>query len=103
MVGLFLRAQSGELRFPQLFWAANAILDPKNYTVTSFAILQQHSRAMNFTCQMLYFYSTQAVTSCSNVKELYEMANVENKIPDGDQAYPNSALSSEKGMEFELK
>ncbi|KAJ7872797.1 P-loop containing nucleoside triphosphate hydrolase protein [Mycena olivaceomarginata] len=100
IMGILTRI-SGDL--PMLFWAANAILDPKNYTVTSFAILQQHSRAMNFTCQMLYFYSTQAVTSCSNVKELYEMANVENKIPDGDQAYPNSALSSEKGMEFELK
>ncbi|KAJ7352019.1 P-loop containing nucleoside triphosphate hydrolase protein [Mycena albidolilacea] len=100
IMGILTRI-SGDL--PMLFWAANAILDSKNYTVTSFAILQQHSRAMNFTCQMLYFYSTQAVTSCSNVKELYEMANVENKIPDGDQAYPNSAVSSEKGMEFELK
>jgi hypothetical protein len=52
---------------------------------------------------MVYFNFTEAVTSFSQVKELYELANVENKIPDGDQAYPNFAHSSEKGMGFELK
>ncbi|KAJ7872817.1 P-loop containing nucleoside triphosphate hydrolase protein [Mycena olivaceomarginata] len=62
-------------------------------TVTSFAILQQHSQALNFTCQMIYFNFTEAVTSFSQVKELYELASVENKIPDGDQAYPNFAHS----------
>ncbi|KAJ7352001.1 P-loop containing nucleoside triphosphate hydrolase protein [Mycena albidolilacea] len=89
--------------FPMLFWAANAILDPKNYTVTSFAILQQHSQALNLTCQTIYFNFAEAVTSFSQVKELYELANIENKIPGGDQAYPNFAHNSEKGMGFELK
>ena len=52
---------------------------------------------------MIYYDFTRAAESCSHIKELYEMANVENKIPDGDAAYPNSILSSDKGMEFELK
>ncbi|KAF7358426.1 Lipid A export ATP-binding/permease protein MsbA [Mycena venus] len=100
IMGILIRL-SGDL--PTLFWAANAILAPNNYTITSFAILQQHAGALNVTCQMIYYEFSLAAQSCSHIKELYEMAEVENKIPDGDEAYPDSTLSSDKGMEFELK
>ncbi|KAF7335630.1 Lipid A export ATP-binding/permease protein MsbA [Mycena venus] len=98
---LMLQRLSGD--FPTLFWAANAILTPKHYTVTSFAILQQHAQALNYSFQIIYHDFTRVSESFSHINELYDMANVENKIPDGDEVYPNSALSSEKGMAFELK
>ncbi|KAF8139286.1 P-loop containing nucleoside triphosphate hydrolase protein [Mycena galopus ATCC 62051] len=88
---------------PTLFWAANAILDPKSFTITSFAILQQHAQALNFTVRMIYQDFTLAAESCSLIKELYDMESVVNKIQDGSEAYPNSSLSSNKGMEFELR
>ncbi|KAJ6532944.1 P-loop containing nucleoside triphosphate hydrolase protein [Mycena capillaripes] len=92
---------SGDL--PTLYWAANAILDPKSYTVTSFAILQQHAQALNITFQLIFYDFSRVAEACSNIKELYDMADVENKIPDGCRAYPNSTLSTEKGMSFELR
>ncbi|KAJ7893210.1 P-loop containing nucleoside triphosphate hydrolase protein [Mycena leptocephala] len=88
---------------PTLYWAANAILDPKRHTVTSFAILQQHAQALSFTFQMLYYDFSRAAESCSHIKELYDMADVENKIRDGDVGYPNSTRSTGDGMEFELR
>ncbi|KAJ6592520.1 P-loop containing nucleoside triphosphate hydrolase protein [Mycena capillaripes] len=96
-----LQRLSGDL--PTLFWVANAILDPKHCTVTSFAILQQHAQALNRSFQVIYHDFSGVFETFSQIKELYDMANVENRIPDGDDTYPNSALSSEKGMAFELK
>ncbi|KAJ7486905.1 P-loop containing nucleoside triphosphate hydrolase protein, partial [Mycena latifolia] len=88
---------------PTLYWAASAILQPKGFTVTSFAILQQHAQTLNFTVQMIWMDSSRAAECFSNIKQLYSLAHVQNKVVDGGQAYPNSTLSSDKGMDFELK
>ncbi|KAJ7486478.1 P-loop containing nucleoside triphosphate hydrolase protein [Mycena latifolia] len=88
---------------PTFYWAASAILQPTGLTVTSFAILQQHAQTLNFTVQMIWRDSSRAAHCFSNIKQLYSLADVQNKLVDGAQAYPNSTLSSDKGMSFELK
>ncbi|KAJ7486488.1 P-loop containing nucleoside triphosphate hydrolase protein [Mycena latifolia] len=88
---------------PTFYWAASAILQPTGFTVTSFAILQQHAQTLNFTVQMIWRDSSRAAHCCSNIKQLYSLADVQNKLVDGAQAYPNSTLSSDKGISFELK
>lgn len=87
----------------QLYWATSAILNPTGFTVTSFAILQQHAQALNFTFQMLFFDFSRAAECFSHIKELYDVADVENKLVDGDEPYPNSVRSTDQGMDFELK
>ncbi|KAJ6578164.1 P-loop containing nucleoside triphosphate hydrolase protein [Mycena capillaripes] len=100
MMGILTRLSAD---LPMLYWAVNAIIDPKRYTVTSFAILQQQADALNITFRMISYHFSQGAAAISNIKELYDMADVENKIRDGDQEYPNSASSTEKGMSFELR
>jgi hypothetical protein len=39
----------------------------------------------------------------SDIRELYKIAEVENKIVEGEEAYPNGTLSTEMGMSFEFK
>lgn len=46
---------------------------------------------------------SRAAHYCSQVKLLYDLEKVENKIVDGDNAYPNSVHGTDKGMSFELK
>lgn len=52
---------------------------------------------------MLFFDWSRAAECFSNIKELYDMAEVENKIANGDEPYPNATLSTDKGMAFELR
>ncbi|KAJ7089980.1 P-loop containing nucleoside triphosphate hydrolase protein, partial [Mycena epipterygia] len=98
--GIFTR-MSGDL--PTLYWATSAILNPAGFTVTSFAILQQHAQALNSTFQMLFFDFSRAAECFSHIKELYDVADVENKLVDGDEPYPNSVRSTDQGIDFELK
>ncbi|KAJ7020069.1 P-loop containing nucleoside triphosphate hydrolase protein [Mycena alexandri] len=92
---------SGDL--PTFYWAASALFEPRAFSITSFAILQQHAQALRFTVSVL-FNEVSGIQNCvTTVKDLYKMADVKNKIVDGDQPYPNSALSSDKGMAFELR
>ncbi|KAJ7491750.1 P-loop containing nucleoside triphosphate hydrolase protein [Mycena galericulata] len=88
---------------PTLYWAASAIFQPKSFTVTSFAILQQQAQALNYTVQILSFYLSRATEFCSKTQEIYDIGDVENRIVDGDEAYPNNSLSTDKGMSFELR
>ncbi|KAJ7176356.1 P-loop containing nucleoside triphosphate hydrolase protein [Mycena crocata] len=87
---------------PTLYWAMSAILKPKTLTVTSFAVLQQHAQGLNNTFSMMYYDFTTAAQHCSYITELYDMEEIQNKIADGDEPYPNP-MSSDKGMGFELR
>ncbi|KAJ7155323.1 P-loop containing nucleoside triphosphate hydrolase protein [Mycena filopes] len=88
---------------PTFYWAASALLQPNAMSVTSFAILQQHATALRFTVANL-FSEFESMTDCvSMTRDLYKMEEVTNKIVDGDEAYPNAELSTEKGMAFELR
>ncbi|KAK7055728.1 lipid A export ATP-binding/permease protein MsbA [Favolaschia claudopus] len=87
---------------PTLYWAATSILYPNSFSVTSFAILQQHAKTLNYTVQSIYVKWSYAAKSCSHIQDLYDMGAVENKLADGDEAYPSSQ-SSDNGMAFELR
>jgi ABC-type multidrug transport system fused ATPase/permease subunit len=71
--------------------------------VTSFAILQQHAQSLHSTYNMLWYNFSRATECLSHIKELYSLAEVQNKMVDGHEAYPNSTRSSDKGMAFELR
>ncbi|KAJ7669611.1 P-loop containing nucleoside triphosphate hydrolase protein [Mycena rosella] len=71
--------------------------------MSSIAILQQYSSSLNYSLQML-FWDADKVSKCvTDIKILYETANIKNKVTDGDVVYPRpSADTSEsKGMEID--
>ncbi|KAF7375308.1 Lipid A export ATP-binding/permease protein MsbA [Mycena sanguinolenta] len=87
---------------PTFYWATSVILEPKGFSITAFAILQQHANALRASVFGLFneFSETEAIVSA--IQDLYKVAGIKNKIADGDERYPNSTSTS-KGMAFELK
>ncbi|KAJ7804826.1 P-loop containing nucleoside triphosphate hydrolase protein [Mycena olivaceomarginata] len=88
---------------PTFYWAASAIVRPVNFSITSFAILQQHAQGLRSTIGRLIYEFLQISDYVSDIRELYKIAEVENKIVDGEEPYPNGTLSTEMGMSFEFK
>ncbi|KAF7375311.1 Lipid A export ATP-binding/permease protein MsbA [Mycena sanguinolenta] len=87
---------------PTFYWATSVILEPKGYSITTFAILQQHANALRASVVGLFNEFSQVGAAVSAIQELYKVAGIKNKIADGDERYPNST-STGKGMAFELK
>ncbi|KAJ7879382.1 P-loop containing nucleoside triphosphate hydrolase protein [Mycena leptocephala] len=92
---------AGEL--PTLYWALNAMLWPAKFSMTSIAILQQYSASLNYSLQMLFWDFSQVGKCFTDIKILYETANIKNQIVDGDVAYPRPGVNVSKGMEIELR
>ncbi|KAJ6556320.1 P-loop containing nucleoside triphosphate hydrolase protein [Mycena capillaripes] len=88
---------------PIFYWAANAFFNPTGFSITSFAILQQHAQALRTTV-FEFVYEISGVADCvTTIQDLYKGADIRNKVVDGDEPYPNCTLSTNKGMSFELK
>ncbi|KAJ7711882.1 P-loop containing nucleoside triphosphate hydrolase protein [Mycena metata] len=92
---------AGEL--PTLYWALSAMLRPEKFSMTSIAILQQYSSSLNYSLQMLFWDLSQVGRAVTDIKILYEAANIKNQIIDGDVAYPRPSTDVSKGMDIELR
>ncbi|KAJ6556425.1 P-loop containing nucleoside triphosphate hydrolase protein [Mycena capillaripes] len=88
---------------PMFYWAASVLSNPTGISITSFAILQQHAQALRTTLLGLVYEIAEVSDCVTNVQNLYKIEDVRNKVLDGEEAYPNSTLSTDKGMSFELK
>ncbi|KAF7355898.1 P-loop containing nucleoside triphosphate hydrolase protein [Mycena venus] len=90
---------------PTLYWALNAMLAPAKFSMTSIAILQQYSSSLNYSLQMLFWDFSQVGKCFTDIKMLYETANIKNQIVDGDVEYPRpeAEFEASKGMEIELR
>ncbi|KAJ7125971.1 P-loop containing nucleoside triphosphate hydrolase protein [Mycena epipterygia] len=70
--------------------------------MTSIAILQQFSTTLNHSLQML-FWSVSEIGKCvTDIKILYETAEMKNMIVDGDTPYPRESLDA-NGMDIEFR
>ncbi|KAJ7613642.1 P-loop containing nucleoside triphosphate hydrolase protein [Mycena polygramma] len=92
---------SGDL--PTFYWAASVFFHPTGFSITSFAILQQHAQALRTTVSGLFYEFAEMGDCVTTIQDFYKIAQVKNKIVDGHVAYPNSVSSTDKGMEFELR
>ncbi|KAJ6556272.1 P-loop containing nucleoside triphosphate hydrolase protein [Mycena capillaripes] len=88
---------------PTFYWAASVLFNPTGFSITSFAILQQHAQALRTTVFGLVHEISEVADSVTTIRDLHKMANLKNKVVDGQEAYPNSTVSTNKGMSFELK
>jgi ABC-type multidrug transport system fused ATPase/permease subunit len=79
------------------------MLWPAKFSMTSIAILQQYSASLNYSLQMLFWDFSQVGKCFTDIKILYESANIKNQIVDGDVAYPRPNVDVSKGMEIELR
>jgi hypothetical protein len=79
------------------------MLRPSKFSMTSIAILQQYSSTLNYSLQMLFWDVSQVGKCVTDIKILYETANIKNKIVDGDEVYPLPSTSAPKGMDIELR
>ncbi|KAJ7652453.1 P-loop containing nucleoside triphosphate hydrolase protein [Mycena polygramma] len=87
---------------PTFYWAASVIMRPRDFSIASFAILQQHAQDLRSTITGLILQFSEFSTCISDINELYKIGSVKNKTVDGDEEYPNTTSSSDKGMEFEF-
>ncbi|KAJ7663113.1 P-loop containing nucleoside triphosphate hydrolase protein [Mycena polygramma] len=87
---------------PTFYWAASVIMRPGDFSIASFAILQQHAQGLRTTISALIYEFSRLSSCVSDVRELYKIATVKNKVVDGEEAYP-SRTSSPDGMEFEFQ
>ncbi|KAJ7669593.1 P-loop containing nucleoside triphosphate hydrolase protein [Mycena rosella] len=94
---------TGEL--PTLYWALNAMLRPAKFSMSSIAILQQYSASLNYSLQMLFWDVSEVGKCVTDIKILYETANIKNQIADGDAVYPRASadVSESQGMDIELQ
>ncbi|KAF7357995.1 P-loop containing nucleoside triphosphate hydrolase protein [Mycena venus] len=88
---------------PTFYWAASVIIEPRGFSITSFAILQQHANGLRGSITGLVHEVAEVAEIVTALNDLYKMADLKNKVVDGDEAYPNSAVSTDRGMAFELK
>ncbi|KAJ6494288.1 P-loop containing nucleoside triphosphate hydrolase protein [Mycena sanguinolenta] len=88
---------------PTLYWAISAMLTPARFSMSSIAILQQYSSSLNYSLQMLFWDFSRVGKSFTEIKVLYDAAEVKNQIVDGDVEYPHPDVEKSKGMEIELR
>ncbi|KAJ7215595.1 P-loop containing nucleoside triphosphate hydrolase protein [Mycena pura] len=98
-----ISALAGQL--PTLYWAINAMLNPATFSMASIAIMQQYSTSLNYALQMLFWDVRQVGKYVTDIKVLYEAAEIQNQIVDGTVEYPRPANEADtsKGMDIELR
>lgn len=79
--------------------ALKAITSPETTPLTSIALLQQTSQAMEWTFWRLFNGSGSIIQSFTRLKLLYELNEIENVIKDGSEPYPRIATSAVQGKE----
>jgi len=81
------------------------MLSPATFSMTSIAIMQEYSTSLKFALQMLFWDMRQAGKCVTDIKVLYETANIQNQIVDGTVEYPQPAdeADTSKGMDIELR
>lgn len=80
-----------------------AILHPARFTVTSIAILQQSASTLRWSLESVLDSTDSFQRQLTDIKNLYEVSDVVNKISDGTLPYPSSSDKKQTGMAFELR
>ncbi|KAH8116755.1 hypothetical protein DFH11DRAFT_1724713 [Phellopilus nigrolimitatus] len=82
---------------PLLAFAARTLFDSKNMSIASFIMMQQTSQTVSRTVSSMSFQMSSFAQGLGTVKEIYGLANVENPVKDGQEAYPLETNLLENG------
>ncbi|KAJ7240576.1 P-loop containing nucleoside triphosphate hydrolase protein [Mycena rebaudengoi] len=86
-----------------LYWAIDVMLHPERFSMSSIALLQQYSTALNTSVIMLLSFLSRFRERVADIKALYEVAHIKNRMIDGDEVYPQPSTDSTKGMGIEVR
>jgi hypothetical protein len=86
----------------QTYMAANAILQPSKFSVSSMAILQQTSNSLRWTFSRIFDGGKDIPKHLNLIKSIYDTLKIENKISDGNKPYP-SGDKKKDGMSLEFR
>ena len=86
----------------QIYYAANAILLPRGFSLASIAILQQTSNNLQRSFTHLLYESKLFASTVNEIRKLYDSLEVQNEIDEGMLPYPNANADGE-GMAIEVR
>ncbi|KAF8516471.1 P-loop containing nucleoside triphosphate hydrolase protein [Hysterangium stoloniferum] len=87
--------------FPLIFYAFQVFFQPQNFSLTSIALMQQVSTNLTWTLYDIFRDSRSMQQLLQQIKEIYDIGNIPNKLEDGDLKYPDTAIS--RGMEIKFE
>ncbi|KAF7965583.1 hypothetical protein HWV62_42832 [Athelia sp. TMB] len=87
---------------PMIYYAANAILLPRGFSLASIAILQQTSNNLQRSFTHLLYESKLFASTVNEIRKLYDSLEVQNEIDEGILPYPNANTEGE-GMGIEVR
>jgi len=82
--------------------AANAILQPSKFSVSSMAILQQTSSSLRWTFSKILGYSKKAPKNLDLIKSTYDALKIDNQVSDGTNPYPSEDYKN-NGMSLDVR
>ncbi|KAJ7596694.1 P-loop containing nucleoside triphosphate hydrolase protein [Mycena floridula] len=88
---------------PMAYCAFMAIVYPSRFSVSSVAILTQSSSTLRWSLECVLANSDSFRRQLMEVRNLYDVSNVVNKLADGKTPYPNPSCEKNLGMSFELR
>jgi hypothetical protein len=103
MVRVGFRFIASYSAFLKLYYAANAVLNPAKFTLTTIAMLQHSESILRRT-----FYSgieqiAELRQSMNFMKRIYGVRDIANVIKDGSLKYPESVQSEQAGMTIDFR
>ncbi|KAH8116737.1 P-loop containing nucleoside triphosphate hydrolase protein [Phellopilus nigrolimitatus] len=84
-------------KLPLLVLAAWVLFDTKNMSISSFIVMRQTSQTVSWTFESMSFQMSNFARALGTIKGIYEHANIENVIKDGQEAYPLETNLVENG------
>ncbi|KAJ7069630.1 P-loop containing nucleoside triphosphate hydrolase protein [Mycena amicta] len=88
---------------PMVYYAANAVLNPSQFTLSKIAMLQQSESALRRSFSQGVEHLDQFKRGMSFMKRLYKFCSPANTIKDGVLAYPSSEEADRAGMSIEMR
>jgi hypothetical protein len=86
----------------QIYMAANAILQPSKFSVSSMAILQQTSNSLRWTFYEILDDIKEAPQHLELIRSIYDGLKVDNQVSDGTSPYPSEDYKND-GMSLEVR
>ncbi|KAF7324162.1 P-loop containing nucleoside triphosphate hydrolase protein [Mycena kentingensis (nom. inval.)] len=92
-------------QLPTLYWALKAIHHPTRISMASIALLTQYSSQVRYTVEMVFWEFGRTTKCLSDIRLLYDGEGIENRVADGDRAYPRPEWewNCEKGMDVRFE
>lgn len=88
---------------PMLYYAAQAVLKPSDFSMTTVAVLQQSHSALRSNFSRVIGSWSSIRRGVGALKHLYSILDLANLVVTGEREYPNPEEEKSKGMALELR